>query len=107
MVELVDMFPTACELTGLPIPKSVQGTSLLPILENPKASVKKTAFSFAGGGISMRTPNWSYMRYKDGSEELYDMKKDPKQFKNLAKISAFKTELQTQRRLYENRIKAL
>jgi len=107
MVELVDMFPTACELTGLPIPKSVQGTSLLPILENPKASVKKTAFSFAGGGISMRTPNWSYMRYKDGSEELYDMKKDPKQFKNLAKISAFKTELQTQRRLYEKRIKAL
>jgi iduronate 2-sulfatase len=107
MVELVDMFPTACELTGLPIPKSVQGTSLLPILENPKASVKKTAFSFAGGGISMRTPNWSYMRYKDGSEELYDMKKDPKQFKNLAKISAFKTELQTQRRLYEKRNKAL
>ena len=55
----------------------------------------------------MRTPNWSYMRYKDGSEELYDMKKDPKQFKNLAKISAFKTELQTQRKLYEKRIKAL
>ena len=101
IVELVDMFPTACDLTGLPIPKSVQGTSLLPILKNPKASVKKTAFSFAGGGISMRTPNWSYMKYKDGSEELYDMIKDPKQFKNLAKVSSMEKVLQSQRKLFE------
>ena len=40
IVELVDLFPTACELAGLPVPESVEGTSLLPILKNPKASVK-------------------------------------------------------------------
>ena len=107
VVELVDMFPTACDLTGLPIPKSVQGTSLLPILKNPKASVKKTAFSFAGGGISMRTPNWSYMKYKDGSEELYDMKEDPKQFKNLARVPTYEKVLKSQSKLFAKRTKAL
>ena len=36
IVELVDIFPTACELIGLPIPKSVQGKSLVPILTKSK-----------------------------------------------------------------------
>ena len=107
IVELVDMFLTACELTGLLIPKSVQGKSLLPILENPKATVKDSALSFVGKGTSMRSPNWAYMKYGDGSEELYDMWNDPNQFKNLAKGSALKKELQTQRKLFEKRNKGL
>ena len=53
----------------------------------------------------MRTPNWSYMKYKDGSEELYDMIKDPKQFKNLAKVSSMEKELQSQRKLFEKKQK--
>ena len=85
IVELVDLFPTACEATGLPIPQGVEGKSLLSALENPKATVKEAAFSFVGKGTSMRTSNWAYMKYGDGSEELYDMSKDPKQFVNLAK----------------------
>jgi iduronate 2-sulfatase len=85
IVELVDLFPTACDATGLPIPQGVQGKSLLPVLENPKATVKEAAFSFVGKGTSMRTSKWAYMKYGDGSEELYDMNKDPKQFVNLAK----------------------
>ena len=84
IVELVDLFPTACEATGLPIPQGVEGKSLLSVLENPKAMVKEAAFSFVGKGTSMRTSNWAYMKYGDGSEELYDMNKDPKQFVNLA-----------------------
>jgi len=107
IVELVDMFPTACDLTGLPIPKSVQGKSLLPILENPKAMVKDSALSFVGSGTSMRSPDWSYMKYKDGSEELYDMKEDPKQFKNLARIPTYEKVLKSQSKLFAKRTKAL
>ena len=84
IVELVDMFPTACELTGLPIPSSVQGKSLLSIMQNPSIKVRNSALSFVKQGTSMRSKRWSYMRYTDGSEELYDMAKDPKQFINLA-----------------------
>ena len=58
VVELVDLFPTACEATGLAIPQGVEGKSLLPVLENPKATVKEAAFSFVGKGISMRTSKW-------------------------------------------------
>ena len=84
IVELVDMFPTACELTGLPIPSSVQGKSLLSIMHNPSIKVRNSALSFVKQGTSMRSKRWSYMRYTDGSEELYDMAKDPRQFINLA-----------------------
>ena len=100
IVELVDLFPTACEATGLPIPQGVEGKSLLSVLENPKATVKEAAFSFVGKGTSMRTSNWAYMKYGDGSEELYDMKKDPKQFVNLAQSTQHAEVLQSLRKQF-------
>ena len=100
IVELVDLFPTACEATGLPIPQGVEGKSLLSVLENPKATVKEAAFSFVGKGTSMRTSNWAYMKYGDGSEELYDMKKDPKQFVNLAQSTQHAEALQSLRKQF-------
>ncbi len=84
IVELVDLLPTVCELSGVNIPDSVEGKSIVPILADPKASVRDAARSFAKGGESLRSADWAYMRYQDGSEELYDMKADPKQFTNLA-----------------------
>ena len=84
IVELVDMFPTACALTGVPIPRAFKERVSCPFWKTPRSTVKKSALSFVGRGTSMRSADWSYMKYGDGSEELYDMKKDPKQFNNLA-----------------------
>lgn len=83
IVELVDVFPTVADLAGLPIPDSVQGTSLVPVLKNPNAQVKPGALSFHNGH-SLRVPGWHYIRYNDGSEELYDARMDPHEFDNLA-----------------------
>lgn len=83
IVELVDLYPTLSELAGLPIPAAVQGTSLVPILEDPRAVVKSGALSF-NKGYSLRSPGWHYMLYDDGGEELYDMQGDPHEFVNLA-----------------------
>ncbi|MGC6445534.1 MAG: sulfatase [Rubripirellula sp.] len=83
IVELVDLFPTLSELAGLDIPASVQGKSLLPILRDPEASVKQYAMSFHRGH-SIRSKQWHYMKYQDGSRELYDVVKDPGEFDNLA-----------------------
>lgn len=83
MVELVDLFPTMSELTGLRVPASVQGKSLVPVLRDPSAVVKKHAISFHQG-YSLRDDRWHYMRYRDGSRELYDMTTDPGEFDNRA-----------------------
>ena len=83
IVELVDLYPTLATLAGLQVPPRVQGVSLVPVLKDPSVEVKPGALSFAKGH-SWRTKDWAYMRYTDGSEELYDMRTDHGQFTNLA-----------------------
>ncbi len=45
LVELVDMYPTLCELAGVPLPKHLEGHSFAPLLDKPDQSWKKAAFS--------------------------------------------------------------
>jgi iduronate 2-sulfatase len=83
--ELVDIFPTVSELVGISVPDSVQGKSLVPVLKNPRKEIREAAFTVGNHNeFALRGDQWVYMLYKDDSEELYDMKKDPKQFNNLA-----------------------
>lgn len=88
LVELVDLFPTLSELAGLPLPDSVQGASLVPLLKDPETTLRDSALSLRNG-YALRTGHWAYMRYDDGSEELYDMQNDPKQFTNLVEDAGF------------------
>tara|TARA_R110000850_G_scaffold195613_1_gene322039 strand:+ start:4633 stop:6108 length:1476 start_codon:yes stop_codon:yes gene_type:complete len=92
--ELLDLYPTLAELAGLDYPKGIQGKSLVPILENPRKKVREFAFSVTQGGKSflVRTDKWAYIQYDEDAGsgmELYDMKKDPNQFTNLAMNPAF------------------
>lgn len=84
LVELIDLFPTLSDLAGLSIPRHCQGESLVPVLDDANATVKDAAYCLRSKGHMLRTDRWAYIRYPDGSEELYDMKNDPKQFRNLA-----------------------
>lgn len=99
LTELVDLYPTLCELTSLPIPDELDGESLLPILQDPSRPGKTGVVSFDRAGVSWRTRDWAFMHYEDGSQELYDMRSDPDQFSNLARDPAYKelkTELEQQ-----------
>lgn len=93
--ELVDIYPTVCDLLGLPIPKDIAGRSLVPALNDPTAVVREIAYSGGGGQRALRNKRWAYMNYgKNGGEELYDMRNDPGQFTNLAKDAGFAEVLQ-------------
>ena len=54
----------------------------------------------------MRTEKWAYMKYKDGAEELYDMKNDPKQFKNLVLSDSYFEVLNKLRTQFKTRNKS-
>lgn len=84
VVELLDLYPTLIDYCGLPAKKELEGASLRPLLENPRAPWTRPAITSNGAGrITVRTDAWRYSRYTDG-EELYDEKADPNEWTNLA-----------------------
>ncbi len=83
--ELLDLYPTLLDLCGLPARENLEGHSLLPQLQDPEAPREHPAITTHGpGNHGLRTEKWRYIRYADGSEELYDMENDPNEFENLA-----------------------
>ncbi len=92
--DLTDIMPTLLELTGQPIPASVQGQSLVPYLTGKRPPTEARRFSFceripgnrenarkldsiAKGSFMVRGEGWKYIRYADGTEYLYHLAVDP------------------------------
>ena len=88
MVELIDVYPTLADLTGLKAPDHLQGASLRHLLGNPeRLGKKKYAYSVVTRGpklgYALRNQNWRYGKWPDG-EELYNLRNDPREKNNLA-----------------------
>lgn len=87
-VSLLDLYPTLCELTGLSRPEHLDGRSLVPLLIDPSTPREAPAITAmgegAGASYAIRTNRWRYIRYANGSEELYDHQNDPHEWTNLA-----------------------
>ena len=96
LVELVDIYPTIVDLCGLPKPNfSFQGKSLVPILNDPKNTVKDMVYTIVTRGErigrSLRTKRWRFANWGSAKDiELYDLDKDPQEYNNLAKLKEFK-----------------
>ncbi|GEC72587.1 Arylsulfatase A [Flavobacterium flevense] len=84
-VNLLDLYPTLVELTGLPKNSKNEGNSLLPLLKNPKLDWDHPSLTQMGEGRNtIRTEKWRYIRYNDNSEELYNHENDALEWVNLA-----------------------
>src|SRR6266478_3585326 len=95
MVMNVDMAPTMLELGGGTAPAEVQGRSIVPLLKGGSVKGWRTSFlsEYFEEPQQKRTPSWQavrndqwkYIRYTElqGMDELYDVKKDPGEMKNL------------------------
>ncbi|MCB9920663.1 MAG: sulfatase [Planctomycetaceae bacterium] len=98
LVELVDVYPTLCDLAGLPIPESLEGISLKPLLDDASAQVKDAAFSQFPRlhelrnhmGYAVRTDRFRYIEWRDRTThelvemELYDHANDDDENTNVA-----------------------
>ncbi|MCU0963322.1 MAG: sulfatase, partial [Pirellulaceae bacterium] len=83
--ELLDIYPTLVELCGLPRRDDQEGHSLVPQLQNAAASRPWPAITTHNqGNHGIRSQRWRYISYADGTEELYDMEADPREWTNLA-----------------------
>ncbi len=116
LAELVDVYPTLCDLTGVPAPAGLEGRSLRPVLHDPAVRVSEAAFTQARRGPShehwgrsVRTARWRCTEWDEGRNgiELYDHDADPGEFTNLAKDPQHAATLQELRALLAQRVPAL
>ena len=93
LVEFVDIYPTLVEACGLPMPEGLEGTSLLPLLEDPDREWKSAAFHLyprggrMGRAIRTRTHRlvrWTNPRGGEAAVELYDLAADPDETASIA-----------------------
>ncbi|MEM9368750.1 MAG: sulfatase [Planctomycetota bacterium] len=89
LVEFIDIYPTLCELTGLPLPGHLDGQSLTSILKDPTATIKDSAISRFKDGDTIRTDRYRYTLYQDkkgniSGHMLFDHQNDPGENVNLA-----------------------
>jgi arylsulfatase A-like enzyme len=110
LVELVDIYPTLCDLAGLTKPEGLEGTSFIPLLDSPGRTWKQAVFSQypRNGnkvmGYSIRTARYRYTEWQSNwqtsekakvlARELYDHKSDPRETRNVADLAKYASEAQ-------------
>lgn len=89
LTEFVDIYPSLCELCGLDLPGHLEGTSLVPTLNDPQYEVQDAVFLRYLAGNTIKTRQYAYTEWYDGEQNyqsgmLYDHDSDPSENVNLS-----------------------
>jgi choline-sulfatase len=91
-VTLADLAPTILEAAGAPVPESVRGESLLKAIarregrERPAFIETSSSWRF----LAVRSGDWKLTMYENGDRELYNLREDPREWRNRAGESEVK-----------------
>ncbi|MGB0990864.1 MAG: sulfatase/phosphatase domain-containing protein [Akkermansiaceae bacterium] len=122
LAEMIDLYPTLAELCALKKPNHLQGKSLVPILKDPRAQVRKNALTMSPSaaarvhkslrgkkisGYTIRTAQYRYTEWGGGKHgrELYDYGSDPEELTNLAENKRLASVVEVLRKELHQRIK--
>lgn len=108
-VSAIDVFPTLCELMGLPAPAGIPGQSLVKRWEGKERNPDRPIFAAQGTpgknrAVMLRTPRYKLTRFDDGGGELYDLTRDPDELNNVIdrpEMAPVKADLQRQLEAWE------
>ncbi|MEC9091313.1 MAG: sulfatase, partial [Planctomycetota bacterium] len=108
-VNLVSLFATLTELSGISKIRQTNAPSLVPLLKEPQAvwPYSSTTFLADGQSVGISLNRYRYIRYGNGDEELYDIKQDPFEWNNLAKQESQENRIQQFRELIPDRFAKL
>ena len=101
----MDIMPTLCDCAGIKPPANMRGVSLRPILEGGNGTLRQFIVSEGNSntGRMLRTQDFKYIKYVDDPvEQLFDMRNDPGETKNLASDSRYGPRLAEHRRLLDD-----
>jgi len=102
LVEAVDVLPTLLACAGVPVPPTVQGRSLLPLLRGERGGARDSALTEARGWKALRTERYRYVcRVTAGGpeEHLWDLERDPGEYRDVAADPGYAAALGEHRRL--------
>lgn len=108
LVELIDIYPSLCELAGLPTPGYVQGRSFVPLLNNPEQDWKQAVFAKWAGCDAVKTDRYLYTEWRKGGKVthrmLFDHQNDPLENTNIAETPEAKNTVETLSAILNNTV---
>lgn len=106
-VEMIDFYPTLCELTQVTPPKYLAGKSLVPVLENSTSEVRESILTQVYNNYTVRNNEYRFTRWGEGGlgmEELYNLKDDPEELINLVGTESYNKTIIEMSELLDQRI---
>lgn len=94
VVEFVDLYPSICELAGLPVPEQCQGESVAALAAGEASSWKNAAVVKWHAGVSLMTPQYHYTEWRNAENRtvarmLFDCRRDPAENRNVAEMKEY------------------